>query len=83
MYLTVHRGNEPESLVDQCIRYLLHSVDRFTFKFHDVNKFRCEDVKFPREISEKFLSMYEKSGKSVLSIISRLSQSRAISQSLN
>ncbi|KAI5735659.1 hypothetical protein M8J77_021082 [Diaphorina citri] len=62
MYLTVHRGNEPESLVDQCIRYLLHSVDRFTFKFHDVNKFRCEDVKFPREISEKFLSMYEKSG---------------------
>lgn len=53
MYLTVHRGNEPESLADQCIRYLLSNVERFTYK----------DVKFPREISEKFLSMYERSGK--------------------
>lgn len=65
MYLTVHRGSEPEPLVDQCIRYLLHNVDRFTYKAQDVNKFRHEDVKFPREISEKFLSMYEKSGKIV------------------
>lgn len=55
MYLTVHRGNEPESLADQCIRYLLSNVERFTYK----------DVKFPREISEKFLSMYERSGKIV------------------
>uniref|UniRef100_A0A8D8V687 Protein zer-1 homolog n=1 Tax=Cacopsylla melanoneura TaxID=428564 RepID=A0A8D8V687_9HEMI len=63
MYLTVHRGNEPESLVDQCIRFLLHNVDRFSYQcHHDVNKFRNEDVKFPREISEKFLAMYEKSG---------------------